>query len=208
MTTELAVNESKLTPVKELDIESFAKTLIESKALPPSYNTVPKIFVAIHKGRELGMGPMTSLSNFSMINGVPTPSVHLLLALARKAGIRFTILKDAEVVYTPVLDEVGKPVMVDGVAKVIKDVVTTIRASEYYHGKWFENEFSYSWRDAEKAGLTTKDNWVKMPKIMLRTRCLAIAARASAPEATLGMLTDLEMSEIHNVAVEVKDVEL
>lgn len=45
-------------------------------------------------------------------------------------------------------------------------------------------------------GLTEKDNWKKMPKIMLYTRCLAIGARRVAADAILGMYETSEWADV------------
>ncbi len=45
----------------------------------------------------------------------------------------------------------------------------------------------------ERAGFTTKDNWQRMPKNMLRARCMAYAVRALFPEVLLGVYTDSEI---------------
>jgi hypothetical protein len=48
----------------------------------------------------------------------------------------------------------------------------------------------------EVAGYTTKQNWQKYPKEMMRARCLAYSVRALFPEVLLGTYTDLEMADV------------
>ena len=160
MTTELNVVEKTTSEVSNYDAQGMyqlAEMFIKSKAIPPSYNTPEKVIVGIQRAKELGMSPLAGLADLSMINGIPSPSVHLLVAKARQAGIRFTIVRDAEKVFEPVLDANGEPVMEDGKPKMKADIVTTVRVSEFVNGRWFDNEISYSWSDAVKAGLSTKD---------------------------------------------------
>ena len=46
------------------------------------------------------------------------------------------------------------------------------------------------------AGYTTKQNWTKYPKEMMRARCLSYAVRALFPEVLLGMYSDIEMNDV------------
>ena len=66
-------------------------------------------------------------------------------------------------------------------------------------------KFSVSWGEMERAGYTSKDNWIKYPKNMMRARCMAYAVRALCPEILLGFYTDLEivdaMDTKHSVSV-------
>ncbi|MCS7317198.1 MAG: hypothetical protein NZZ41_02595 [Candidatus Dojkabacteria bacterium] len=194
--------DKQIADISSYDVKNMyqlAEIFIKSKAIPPSYNTPEKIIVGIQRAKELGLSPLAGLSNLPMINGIPSPSVHLLVAKARQAGIRFTIVRDAEKIYEPVLDANGEPVIENGKPKMKADLITTIRTSEFVNGRWFDNEISYRWSDAVKAGLADKDNWKKMPVIMMRNRALAIAARFAAPEATLGLLSADEVAEINNI---------
>jgi hypothetical protein len=187
----------------------LAEMFIKSKAIPSSYNTPEKVMVGIQRAKELGMSPLAGLASLPMISGIPSPSVHLLVAKARQAGIRFTILKDGEKVYEPVLDANGQEVLdEDGKVKLKADLITTVQTSEYMNGRWFDNEISFRWSDAVKADLSGKDNWKRMPVIMMRARALAMAARFAAPESTLGLMSAEEMSDIHNVAYTPEDVKL
>jgi hypothetical protein len=147
------------------DVMSLAKHLIASKALPAGYNTPEKVLVGIQRSKELGMSPLAGMANLSLINGIPSPSVHLLVAKARQAGVIFTIVKDFEKVFEPVLDASGNEQLDEnGKPKVKADVITTIRTSQFKHGRWFDNDISYRWSEAVSAELTGKDNWKKMPK--------------------------------------------
>jgi hypothetical protein len=197
----LTVEEKSVTlPVTSIKEQyELAELFIKSKAIPPSYNTPEKVIVGIQRAKELKMPPLAGLANLPMISGIPSPSVHLLVSKAREAGIRFTLVKDAEKIFEPVLDANGEQIFEDGKPKMKIDLITTIRTSEYAYGRWFDNEISYRWSEAIKAGLIEKDNWKKMPIIMLRSRALAMAARFAAPEATLGLMSAEEMSDIHNV---------
>ena len=59
---------------------------------------------------------------------------------------------------------------------------------------------SFTWRDAELAGLTTKDNWKRMPKEMLYARCLAKGANRIGQDLLLGLYMTDELADAFNVA--------
>ena len=72
------------------------------------------------------------------------------------------------------------------------DFITTI---EFYRGQIVDRA-SFTWSDAVRAGWTTKDNWVKMPKHMMYARALALGAQRIAPDKILGLYTVEEMVDI------------
>lgn len=54
------------------DIFLFAKAVMDSGMAPRGFDTPQKILVAIQMGLEVGLSPMSSLSNIAVINGRPT----------------------------------------------------------------------------------------------------------------------------------------
>ena len=58
-----------------------AAVLVRSGFLPHGVNTLEKAISIVMKGRELGIPPMRALSNIAVINGKPTGSAELVLAL-------------------------------------------------------------------------------------------------------------------------------
>jgi len=185
---KLAVKEERVAKFNDFndigDMMGFAETLIKSKMLPPAYNTPEKVVAAVTQGKELGFDPMTSLSNLHVIQGKPTLSVHAIAALLARAGIVWKIVKDCESI-----EKDGKVV----------DKITTIRFLKKWHGETIENDISFTWKEAQAQGLTVKDNWKRMPQIMLRNRALAIGARFVAPDALLGIYETTEMAEVMKV---------
>lgn len=186
--------------------EEFAQSLIDAKVIPVAYKTPKMVLLGIQKAKELNMPPLAGLANLSIINGIPTPSVHLLVAKARDAGTIFELVKDYEPIYEEVLDKFGNPELVEDpkkpnsfIPKMQKDIITTIRCNKFSNGKWFSSDVSFRLSEAIQMELTSKDNWKKMPRIMMRARAAALAARFSEPGATMGLMSDEEMSSIHNV---------
>ena len=56
--------------------------------------------------------------------------------------------------------------------------------------------FEYTWDDATLAGLTSKDNWKRMPKEMLRARCASGGIRMSYPACLNNMYSIEEAQDI------------
>lgn len=172
----------------------FAKLLIDSKLVPPAYKSPEAVVTVILQGRELGFGPITSLNNINSIQGKPTLNVHAIAAKLATAGVAYQLIQDYEPVYKT-----------EGGEEKIVDRITTFKFYKKWHGETITNEVSYRWSEATKAGLTTKDNWVKMPRIMLRTRALSVGARLAAPEALLGLYETSELADVHNIPYDVTD---
>lgn len=168
---------------------SFAQLLIDSKLIPSTLKTPDAVVAVILQGRELGFGPITSVNNINNIQGKPTLGVHAIAAKLAQAGLTYQLIKD----YEPETktDAEGKETIVDR--------VTTFRFFRMWNGRVIENDVSYRWSEATKAGYTTKDNWVKMPRIMMRTRALTVGARLVAPEAILGLYETSELADAKGV---------
>jgi hypothetical protein len=55
---------------------------------------------------------------------------------------------------------------------------------------------SFSWEDAQRAGVTGKDNWRKYPAAMLRARCITALARAVYPDLAMGIYDPDELGDV------------
>lgn len=184
MTAELSKkdNQSVLkTPSNEME---QLQLLIDSKVLPANIKTIEQAFAIAKYGKELGMPVMQSFHQIYSINGRLALSSKALGALLWSKGVQYQTVRDGEIVVRGV-DKDGNE---------IKDRQTTIR---FFRGNIVE-ETSFYWSDAVKAGWTTKDNWVKMPKHMLYARCLALGANRIAPDLTMGLYTVEEMVDVTN----------
>lgn len=158
MTTDLVVSmEDRL---KEAD------TFVKSGMLPASINTPEKALVIIQKGRELNIPPMEALSSITVIQGKPSVSPQLMLALARRSGQ----LEDLKMVID---------------AKRATVTVKRKGQSEY--------TTTFGIEEATAAGLIGKDNYKKQPGIMFQWRALAANLRVTFPDAISGLYTFDEM---------------
>lgn len=121
------------------------------------------------KARELGVPIMAAYASIHVINGRPTCSAQLMLACARR--------------HVPdLLYEVESgPDKCEG------------RMSANGGKTWFR--LAWTWKMAQDAGLTGKDNWKKFPATMLRWRVIADLVRLAVPEATLGVYTRDEVED-------------
>jgi hypothetical protein len=184
MTDAIVVQEQQITkPVPANEMEQL-QLLIDSKVLPSNIKTIEQAFAIAQYGKDLGMKPMQAFHQIYSIQGRLALSSKALGALMWRNGISMKTIKDGELVVRGV----------DSNGVEIKDRVTTI---EFYRGNVTETTNFY-WSDAVKAGWTTKDNWVKMPKQMLYARCLSLGANRIAPDMLLGLYTVEEMVDVTN----------
>lgn len=177
------------------EITVTAQALMEGARsfLPKSLKKPEEVAMVVMAGQELGLNATSALRNIHLIQGMTALSVHAIAALLKKKGMTYKIVED----YLK-LDANGNPIEQGSDAKAV-DVRTTIRFIEYFHGEIITNDISFTWSDAAKMDLTSKENWQRMPKIMLRNRCLAIGARFAAPDAFTGIYTLDEVADMKNV---------
>lgn len=149
MTDTIQTYEEKTVMVPQTEMGQL-QILIDSKVLPSNIKTIEQAFTIAKYGKELGMPVMQAFHQIYSIQGRLALSSKALGALLWRNGIQYKTLKDGEIVVRGT-DKDGNE---------IKDRVTTII---FYRGK-IEEEVNFYWSDAVKAGWTTKDNWIKMPK--------------------------------------------
>lgn len=144
----------------------MARALHASGFLPNSINSPEKAVAIILAGRELNIGAWQALQTINVIQGKPTVSPQLMLALIKTSGQ----LED---------------IKIDGDAKGC--TVMMKRRGNHPHTETF------SIADAAALGLTGKDNYKKQPAVMLRWRAVAACARIVFPDVILGLYTPDEM---------------
>jgi len=119
-----------------------------------------KAVVKVLAGRELGFGPIASMTGVHVVQGKPSIGANLLGAAIKGSGrynYRVAHLDDtrAEVVFFEHGQEAGRS--------------------------------SFTMDDAKKAGLSGKDNWQKYPRNMLFSRALSNGARWYCPDVFSGV---------------------
>lgn len=165
---------------------SLAKVLCESKLLPVTYNTPEKALLCIAQGRELGLGAVTSLYNMYFIQGKPVLSIHAINALITSKGIAFKTISDYEKVENAAT----------GASTRVTEIMFYRKHKEL--NMIIEERIKYTWQEAEIAGLASKDNWQKYPKVMLWNRCFTFGARRIASDYLLGVMEISEAGDTFN----------
>ncbi|MGB3329178.1 MAG: hypothetical protein WBA46_09510 [Thermomicrobiales bacterium] len=122
------------------------------------------------KGQELRVPPMQALANIVMVQGKPTVSSELMLAI---------IYRDH-----------GKQ------ALRVKETTAERCTIEYRVEGWDgTSELTFTIDDAKKAGLVKPGPWTSYPAVMLRWRAISQVAKMAFPETIGGMYTPGELGE-------------
>lgn len=162
----------KREPAGPLDMQSWtalkeqAGVLVKSKFLPTAIDTAEKAIAIALASRELGVGMMEGFRSINVIQGKPTISPQLMLAMANRTGE----VQDIEIKATE-----------------DKCVVTISRRGR----KPYTNEFGV--KEATALGLIGKDNYKKQAKTMFQWRALAANLRVTFPDVMLGLYTPEEL---------------
>lgn len=136
-----------------VELKQFLGTLIESKKLPSHIKTVEDAFTIAQMGKELGFATMQAFHYIIPIQGKLSLSAKALGALLRKGGVKFVTLEDGVYTYKNQTEPSSSDEKPDGRRTTIKFVRDGM-----------EELCTFTWKDAELQGLTTKDNWKRMPK--------------------------------------------
>jgi len=184
----------------------IANGMIEGGLVPRSFAGDPgAVISAVEMGMELGLGAWASLNNIVVIQGRATLSLNAMLSLARSKGVLINVIKDYELVPVEIRTK-------DGVKKASDRATTVVitRGEDIYSpsGKLLDSrisEYTYTkyWAEAKKADLVDKDNWKRMPRLMLRARAITEALRLYAADVILGMYESSELGDPANIIVDI-----
>ena len=134
-----------------VQVEELSRVIAGTEFVPAAFRGRPAaVGAAILAGREIGIGPMTSLTHLNVIDGRPSMSAQLMRALVQAAGHRIRVVESTStrcVLAGQRRDE---------------DEGTTV---------------TYTMDDAKKAGLDRRPNWSKYPRAMLVARATAELCR-------------------------------
>lgn len=148
----------------------LSKTMAVSSLLPQPLRGKPAdVLVAIMYGQEIGLQPMQSIQSIYVVNGRPTISAQLWVALARRAGHKIRVREETDescTVEVERADDPGRPTVV-----------------------------TYTLEQAKKARLNGKDVWQQHPAAMLYARAVSTACRRACPEIALGFGDELEREQ-------------
>lgn len=165
MSKEVALKESKSVSLFPNDAEwsmlkEQAAMAVKSGLLPQAVNTPEKAIAIALKGRELGIPPMQAFSHIHVIQGKPTISAELMLALVYKNC---------------------PGAVIDYVENTPKRCLISAKRPGAP-----ARQFSFTIEEAKQAGLLNKDSWRHYPAAMLRARTVSIVARAVFADAIMG----------------------
>lgn len=150
----------------------LADQLAKSSLIPTALRGKPAdVLVILMKGQELGLSPIQSLSEVSVIEGKPSSSAALKVALC-----------------------VRRP----DICEYFRMTESTATKATYETKRAGNEPVSLSWtiEQAKTAGLTGKQNWQRHPDAMLRARCSSALATAVYPDLVQGLMTFDEADEI------------
>ncbi len=148
----------------------MAKLLVASGLMPRGVSRPEAAFAIIAAGRELGLTAMQSLRSIHIIEGKPTLSADLVAALCKS--------RSDVCLYFRLVESTDK----------------VARYETHRKGEPSPTPMSFTWEDAQRAGVTGKDNWKKYPAAMLRARCITALARAVYPDLAMGVYDPDEMT--------------
>lgn len=183
MTTSQIAMQDAMTPLGEwLPLaEQQAKYLIQSNYFGKSVTTVSQGVTIMMKARELAIPVTYAMTHMYVVDGKLSMGAELMLAVIhRDHGQQAMRVKESDAKKCTV---------------------------EYRMPGW-DGVRTITWtiEQAQKAKLTGKDNWVKYPEAMLRSRAISAAARISYPGSLGGMYTpdELGSSDVIDVDGEIR----
>ena len=172
MTTSLALYAFEPPGIPEA--VKLAQILVASRLLPRAISTPEAAVTVIMAGRELGLTAMQSLRSIHIIEGKPTMSADLMVALVKRS---------------PVCRHFS---LVESTAE--RATYETQRRDDLS-----PTRLSFTLDEARAAGVASKDNWRKFPAAMLRARAASALVRAVYPDVLLGVY-DSDSGELDDAA--------
>ena len=175
MSQALTTAPHPLRPQNFGELVEFAKMAARSTLVPRDYLGKPEnILLAIQMGSEIGLAPMQSLQNISVINGRPTLWGDAMLGLCRQSPVCKDVVERFE-----------------GEGKTLTAICIAKRAG----AEPIERRFSMD--DADRAGLASKPGtWQQYPKRMLQMRARGFALRDAFPDVLRGLISAEEAEDI------------
>jgi hypothetical protein len=147
-------------------MSSMAQALVSTGFLPASIKSPEQALAIIMTGRELGIQPMQAFSTINVIQGKPSVSPQLMLALINRSGQ---------------LEDMKLDTGATGATCMMKR-----RGRQPFTARFGPDE-------ARAMGLADKANYKSQAPTMYQWRAVAAAARAVFPDVVLGLYTPEEM---------------
>jgi len=155
------------------------------------------VIAVVEYGRELKITPWVALHGMHVVQGKVVMGVHMYMGLALKNNILVDVVQDYVRIYKG-----------EGSSKTLIDVHTTVEITRKYaafDGLVKSFKFTKRWSEIKKAGLDTRDNYKRMPALMLRTRCITEALRLYAADVFMGTYEMSEMLDVTDTAYTISE---
>lgn len=164
----------RLLSAEELSvvIQSFLKaseTVLKSGMVPKGYDTKEKIAIGMYYASELGLPPLMSLRNISVINGVPTVWGDLPLAMVQARG-------GLEFIDEYFLDKNGNKICEanKNLTQEVDVAICKVKRRGYELKEYF-----YTTADKLRNPNHKNQAWVFYPTIMMLRKCRSLALKAN-----------------------------
>lgn len=153
------------------EAHTLATYLVKSGFLPRAIRTPEQALAILATGRELGLAPMQSFRQIHVIEGKPTLSADLMVALVKKHHEceYFQCVESTDEIATYECKRRGSP-------KPVRR--------------------SFTMKQARQAGITGKHNWKAYPAAMLRARAKSDLARDEFPDVVGGLYDPDELESV------------
>lgn len=151
MTTDLVLRDDGLAPEVIGTAHDLATKVAKTEFVPGALRGKPEAIMAcILMGREIGVGPMQSLSKIHIVDGRPAMAAELMRARALEAGHDLWIEEKSS---------------------------TRVTVAGRRKGSDKVSMVTWTMDDAKRAGIQGKNNWRKYPRQMLTARATAELCR-------------------------------
>lgn len=176
-----------LDPVLVKEYSQLSMFLQDARCLPAAVRKSPAdVCLVLLTGHELGIGPAQALRDIHIIEGKPSLSASLMVALVLRSGC----------------------------ARYFRLVETTPQSATYEtqrHGEPGRQQLTFTIQEARQAGLLDRgksdemrrmNNWNRYPSAMLRARAKSSLAREVYPDVLAGFYTPDELDNEQPVAAD------
>lgn len=156
----------------------FAQMVVKSGLAPKTLKTPEQVMIALQMGAELGFTPMQSLSAVAVINGKPSVWGDAAKALVERS---------------PECEYVRE--WTEGSGESL-----TAYCEAKRRGRPQPHKASFSWADAKRAGLTSKDTYKQYPHRMLQMRARSFCLRDQFADLLCGFVLVEEAMDYPSIA--------
>ncbi|TEX50606.1 MAG: hypothetical protein B7C55_09900 [Actinomycetales bacterium mxb001] len=140
-----------------------------SQLMPRHLRNQADLALVMHMGDVLGIDPRQAIWSMHVIEGKPSMSADLMAAVCMRSQA----------------------------CEYLMPITVSATRCEYAakrRGWPAEVRMSFTWEDAQRAGLTGRDNWKKYPAAMLKARCLTMICRSTFPDLLAGVYDGDELA--------------